>query len=48
MNLSSIMLKARKPIFTEKHTLSFQGPNMWNSFPDEIKTAQNAEQLKKS
>ena len=27
-------------------SLSFQGPKIWNSLPDEIKTAQNAEQLK--
>ena len=27
-------------------SLSFQGPRIWNSLPDEIKTAQNAKQFK--
>ena len=28
-------------------SLSFQGPKIWNSFPDEIKIAQNTKQLYK-
>ena len=39
------MLKVKTTTYDIK-LLSFHGPKIWNSLPDEIKTAQNAKKFK--